>query len=242
MITNKQLIGDEFENQISFFKSQQSNMQTAIPGIILSYNYLEQTCSVQPAIQYRRFNNDGTSSDINLPVLIDCPVQFPSGAGTTITFPVSKGDECLVVFSSRCIDGWWYNGAQDSSGNAQPKPQLEMRMHDLSDGFVLLGFRSIPRILNYMSTTSLQIRTDDGNALIDLNPSTHAISINTSTTVNVNSTGNTSITAPTVAITGNLTVSGTIVANGEITGNGTHLHTHTHSGVQPGSGNSGGPN
>ena len=31
---------------------------------------------------------------------------FPGGGGFALTFPVAAGDECLVVFASRCIDDY----------------------------------------------------------------------------------------------------------------------------------------
>ena len=64
------------------------------------------------------------------------PVVFPGGGGFALTFPVAAGDECLVVFASRCIDAWWQSG-----GVGEP---MEPRMHDLSDGFALIGVRSQP--------------------------------------------------------------------------------------------------
>lgn len=148
---------------------RQSQIWTAGPGIIQSFDPDEMTCSVQPAIQARVAAPDGSLSWKTLPLLVDCPVQFPGGGGASLTFKVSQGDECLVVFSHRCIDGWWYSGGV--------QPQLEARMHDLSDGFVLLGVRSRPRVLADISTTSTQLRSDDGLTLVDLNPTTKAISI-----------------------------------------------------------------
>ncbi|WP_457849452.1 hypothetical protein, partial [Staphylococcus aureus] len=52
-----------------------------------------------------------------------------------------------------------------------------MRMHDLSDGFAILGFRSQPRALSNISTTSAQLRSDDGATFIDLNPGTGEIKV-----------------------------------------------------------------
>ncbi|MCL9653139.1 hypothetical protein L2088_00345 [Pseudomonas protegens] len=100
------------------------------------------------------------------PLLLDCPVQFPAGGGCTLTFPVAKGDECLVVFSSRCIDAWWQSGGI--------QVQAELRMHDMSDGFALLGFRSLPRMIPGISTSAVQLRSDHSSAFIEVNPTSHA--------------------------------------------------------------------
>jgi len=45
--------------------------------------------------------------------------------------PITVGDGCLVVFADRCITTWF------STGQANPLP--DFRMHDISNGFVLIG-------------------------------------------------------------------------------------------------------
>lgn len=206
---------------IRVLKGNQSEIWTALPGIVQKFDPVEMTCSVQPSVQICRLNVGGEHKRewINIPLLTDCPIHFPSGGGATLTFPVTIGDECLVVFSSRCIDAWWQNGGHE---NQQPI----MRMHDLSDGFVFVGFRSQVRLISNVSTTAVQLRSDSGSTIIELNPNTEKVSI----------------TAPAgVEVIGNLTVTGTITASGDITGEGTSLHTHHHSGVTTGGGNTGAP-
>lgn len=123
------------------------------PGIIESYNAALQTCSVQPAIQGRVMDAAGNITFVNMPVCVDVPVFFLSGGGFSVTTPVAKGDECFIAFADRCIDSWWQNGGIN--------PPAEYRMHDLSDGFAFIGFRSNPRALTNVSTTSLQVRSDN---------------------------------------------------------------------------------
>ena len=123
------------------------------PGIIESYNAALQTCSVQPAIQGRVMDAAGKITFVNMPVCVDVPVFFLSGGGFSVTTPVAKGDECFIAFADRCIDSWWQNGGIN--------PPAEYRMHDLSDGFAFIGFRSNPRALTNVSTTSLQVRSDN---------------------------------------------------------------------------------
>lgn len=158
-------------------RSAQSKLWTALPGIIQSFNAQAMTCVVQPAIQAFVTTDDGAQVLTTLPLLLDCPVQFPAGGGCTLTFPVAAGDECLVVFSSRCIDSWWQSGGIQA--------QAELRMHDLSDGFALLGFRSKPRVIGGISMEAVQLRSDDGAAFVEVNPATHAINITTSSVVNL---------------------------------------------------------
>lgn len=188
----RELVGDPLENDLIAFHNNQAQIWTAIPGIIQSFNDSHMTCVVQPAIQAKRFMPDGSVKNISLPLLLDCPVQFPAGGGCTLTFPVVKGDECLVVFSSRCIDAWWQSGGV--------QPQAELRMHDLSDGFVMLGFRSVPNVISAISTTSAQLRTDDGAAYVGVNSATHEVTINTSAAVTVNAATSATVTAPSIIL------------------------------------------
>jgi len=166
-------------------EGHQSGLWTALPGIIASFNASALTCSVQPSISGEVRGKDGTVSTIKMPLLLDCPVVFPGGGGCTLTFPVSPGDECLVVFSSRCIDSWWQRGGVQG--------QAKKRMHDLSDGFVLPGCRSQPR--KFTAAGKTQLRTDNGSTLIEIEP------------------GAVRIKAAQVTIEGNLNVTGTTIGN-----------------------------
>ncbi|HEY8355734.1 MAG TPA: Gp138 family membrane-puncturing spike protein [Methylophilaceae bacterium] len=222
---------------------------TAMPGIIQSFNPQAMTCEVQPAINGWQRNQDGTFSPLQMPLLLDCPVFFPSGGGATLTFPIKPGDECLVVFASRCIDAWWQLGGIQS--------QPDLRMHDLSDGFVFAGVRSQPRRFT-VDTDAAQLRSDDGQAYIELNPTTHDIKVMTPANVAANVGGNVSATVggditaeaageitlkaqkitlntDEVHITGDLNIDGTTI------GNGVNLNTHVHINVEPGPGTSGPP-
>lgn len=136
---------------------------TALPGIIISFDPDAMTAQVQPGIKAVVMQPSGPAQSVALPVLPDVPVVFPGGGGCTLTFPVQAGDECLVVFAARCIDGWW------SLGGVQPP--LDARRHDLSDGFALVGVRSKPRAFP-VPLTGAQLRTDDGGTLVEVSPGT----------------------------------------------------------------------
>lgn len=191
---------------------KQNQIWTALPGIVKSFNNQKHTCEVQPSIILSMRKQDGTFQDLKIPLLLDCPVIFPSGGGVTLTFPIQAGDEVLVVFSSRCIDSWWYLGGAQK--------QASFRMHDLSDGFVIPGPRSQPRVFA-ASATKAQLRTDDGAAYIELDPSNKHINVVSNSEVNV--------TAPVTTITGNVTITGTLMLAG------INMNTHTHPDPQGGS-------
>lgn len=89
---------------------RQAEMWTALPGIVQSFDPAAMTVSVQPAVAGRISDEAGKAASVDLPILPDVPVVFPGGGGFALTFPVAAGDECLVVFASRCIDAWWQSG------------------------------------------------------------------------------------------------------------------------------------
>lgn len=145
-------------------RASQAQMWTALPGIIQSFNAEKMTVEVQPSIQGVLSDpKTGAATNVNLPLLVDCPVIFPSAGGFALTLPIKPGDECLVIFASRCIDAWWQNGGI--------QPPMVYRMHDLSDGFAIPGIRSQPRVLPNISTTTAQLRTDDGATYVEVDPS-----------------------------------------------------------------------
>lgn len=150
--------------------NSQAKMWTALPGIVQSFDPAKMTCEIQPAIQGVLSDpKTGVASNTDLPLLVDCPVVFPSGGGVTLTVPMASGDECLVIFASRCIDAWWQQGGV--------QPPMVYRMHDLSDGFCLPGIRSQAKPLSGVSTNTAQLRSDDGETYIELDPATKKVRI-----------------------------------------------------------------
>lgn len=157
---------DRWEELQAFGDARLARAHTAMPGVIMEWFPDKMTCTVQPVINYRMLVNQ-TWQEIELPPLLDCPVHFPAGGGVTVTFPIKPGDECLVVFAERCIDKWWQLGGF-VDGKVRTRPQLEIRMHNLSDGFVIPKVWSQPAKLSAISTDSAQMRTTDGSAFVEL--------------------------------------------------------------------------
>jgi hypothetical protein len=211
--------------------ARQAKMWTALPGYITKYDATKQTAEVQATVQARQSYVDSDNiiktKYINLPLCLDVPVFFPSGGGVTMTFPIKAADECLLVFSSRGIDFWWQNtGVQ---------PPAECRMHDLSDAFAFVGFSSKPNVITNISTTTVQIRSDDQSTYWELDP--------TNQKINMVAPQGLTIKGDVTINNGHLAVNnGDITApNNDIKAKTISLLNHVHSGVQPGSGNSGAP-
>ncbi|TXH35310.1 MAG: translation initiation factor IF-2 [Rhodospirillaceae bacterium] len=139
----------------------QVRLHTALPGIIQKFDPVAMTCEVQAAITFNVMKGQGFTP-VELPPFVDCPVHFPSGGGFTLTFPIKPGDECLVIFAERCIDAWWESGGIQN--------QQEIRFHDLSDGFVIPKVWSQPNVIPAISTSTTQLRSDDGQTFVEVTP------------------------------------------------------------------------
>lgn len=198
---------------------------TAIPGEIVSYDSQKVTVVVQPAIKAQITDKSGKQSMVSLPVLPDVPVLFPGGGGCRLTFPIQAGDECLVVFASRSIDAWWQSGGV--------QPPIEPRMHDLSDGFAIVGPMSQAKKISNISATTTQLRSNDGSTYVELDPNGQIL--------NFVAPGGVSFNTPTAHFTGNVTSDKTITGTTDVVGGGKSLKSHIHSGVSTGTSNSGPP-
>lgn len=178
------------------------DIHTALPGIIQSFDAARMTCSVQPAIRGAIVQPSGQAQAVDLPLLVDCPVVFPGGGGYVLTYPLKTGDECLVVFSERCIDAWWQSGGVQAAA--------EYRLHDLSDGFVIPGPRSQPHVVSGgIGMTGAELRTDSGTTVLRLK----------GTAVELVAPGGVTFDTPTLTLTGDM-----------ICGGFSYLG-HTHTGV-----------
>lgn len=235
------------------FENVQSQIWTALPAVVTGVDLAAQTVSVQPAIQGTITNPDGSSRNVNLPLLVDVPIVWPKAGGFALTFPVKADDEVLVVFASRCIDTWWQSGGVGS--------QAEVRMHDLSDGFAILAPSSQPKKLSNVSSANVQLRDSAGTTYVEITPDGKARVVGASvvdiTAPTLNITGGTVINlgAPTINLSGNINYTGSggtgtfalsgnlVHTAGSITSLGKKIDgSHTHSGVQTGGGNTGVPN
>ena len=244
-VSTQSQIGGEQQTAQAIAENLSTQLRVAMPGVIQSFDPNAVTCTVLPAIMGIIPTRDGTDPS-DLPMLVDVPVIFPRGGGCTMTFPVKPGDECLLVFSDRCIDFWWQSG-----GVQEP---VDPRQHDLSDAFAIIGPQSLAKKISGISTSAAQFRSDDGSTYFEINPTTKKIKLvapggfdvvapesNFSAKVTIaglltwagGMVG--SITSGTAAkITGAIEFFGTLKSNGKDISD-----QHTHNGVQSGSSNSG---
>ena len=102
----------------------------AMPGFVTSFDKNTQLAYVRPAV---------SKNGRPLPSIGPVPVFFPGTRDVAITWPVSPGDECLILYLDYEMDGWLYSGNTASAASD--------RRHSLSDAFAIVGFRSVPNAL-----------------------------------------------------------------------------------------------
>jgi hypothetical protein len=186
-------------------------IRVSLECVVVSFDSVKQTVVVQPTITERTRTN-GVIKPVQLPQLTDVPILMPRAGGFTMTMPITAGDECLVVFADTCIDAWWQSGGVNNN-------QVEQRRHSLSDGIAIFGPWSQPNVLASYSTSSVQLRSDDGTVILDV--AADAITV-TAPTVTVN--------APTINVAGSTAVN---ITGGHcsIDGQDFLLHDHFSSGI-----------
>lgn len=131
-------------------------LRVALPAIVTAFDDKKQTVTLQPAIAGTDENGDAMA----LPPLADVPVKFPRGGGFAFTFPINPGDEGWVIFSDRCIDGWFAGGKVSQAD--------EHRQHDLSDGGFLPGFSSMARTIGNFRNDAIVMRQLEGSAYVSI--------------------------------------------------------------------------
>lgn len=151
---------DASEDIRTAIEAAATDLHVACPGIVESVDMGAKTVTVRPAIKAAVGKSDGSVESVELPLLVDVPICFPSAGGFTLTFPIKKGDNCLVVFGDSCMDAWWQNG-----GVQEP---VEFRQHDLSDSYAIFAPLNQTHEVPDISTNSVQLRNDSGKSYIEI--------------------------------------------------------------------------
>lgn len=140
----RNVLGDDSQLYENIIKKVNFNLRCCIPGVIQQYDPKTNTASIQPAIREEIVNEDNTVQYMNLPILVNVPIIFPSCSIGSIKMLLKQGDECLVLFSDLSIDNFWkYANVQNP---------IEVRRHDLSDGIAIPCVLSQPNTKPFNST------------------------------------------------------------------------------------------
>lgn len=132
-----------------------SEINCVTVGTIESFDSGDQTVTV--SINYKRYVSGKAA--VSYPVLIKCPVMFLFGDAARITFPIVKGDTCLLLFCDREIDTWFSGGA--------PNVPQSARMHSLNDAVAIVGIRNLQNKLSDYYDSGVEIK--NGESYIRIN-------------------------------------------------------------------------
>ena len=226
-MNEKRELVDVLQDAIAFALS---NLHTATIAKVTGVQ--AKTISVQPVI-----NRVVAGRSIELPEFTMVPPVFMQGGGSHTAYPIAVGDYCLLILTERCFDRWY--------GGADFQSPAEFRMHDYSDGLAIVGVNplagaiTIPTVIQQTGDTNQDgdythqgDRTQVGDLTI-----TGDLTLTGNMQVNGNITCSGTISAGNFSGLGG----GTMTSTSDIKSKGISLTTHTHSGVEPGTGNTGGP-
>lgn len=235
------------------FSELMKGVYTCTPGHIITFDPKLQRAQVRIGIEV--VDKNGATSQ--LPPIADVPVLFPGGTQFTTIHQINPGDEGLIVFSQRCIDGWKQTGGVANNPLA--------RFHDTHDAFFIPGFRPLSTLISDFQNDGIRMQSQDGSKHIWIKASGEIIANNSLANVQISDAGDVNITAAkTVNITnGNGTIQmaddGTVTINGvtfapdgkmtssttmtvnDVIFSGISAKTHKHTDVVAGGDISGGP-
>lgn len=125
-------------------------VHVAMLGVVTSYDRTTQTASVQPILQGRKIDEEGTVTSEALPPLGNVPVLFPQGGGCSITWDLAPDDQVLLVICERSLDEWKATG----SGDIAPR---DPRRFDPSDAVAYAGIRSPANKLTQVKANTMVV-------------------------------------------------------------------------------------
>ncbi len=132
------------------FRELMKDVCTSVPGHILTYDPALQRAQVRIGIQV--VSASGFADQ--LPPIADVPVLFLGGTQYNVTHQINPGDEGLILFSQRCVDGWKQTGGVASNPLA--------RFHDTHDAFFIPGFRPLPTRIEGFANDGIRMQSRDG--------------------------------------------------------------------------------
>ncbi len=170
-------------------------------GTVQSVNFAKQTVVVE--LQIKRLQS---ISDAGVPTYsnpktypLTCPFFVLFGGQAGITFPITAGDNCIVLFNDQEIDQWYANG-----GVQIP---ISQRAHDVADGIALIGINNLQSLIQNYFSAGIRLFLGDS---VKIELSTGLIA---SVATLFTHTGN-------MTVTGNVHIDGGLEVDGTMTGTG----------------------
>lgn len=140
-------------------------------GTIESFDITNQTAMVKINYPRTKFNFDTVTGlyapeQMEYAILRKCPVICLGGGNASLRFPITPGDQCLVLFNDRNIDNW-FNGQNGAT-------LATARLHSFADAIALVGLYPLDSSLEDYSATDVELT--NGVPTLSLSPTTAKLS------------------------------------------------------------------
>lgn len=201
-----QIIGDTERSNNLFADDITSKLYCALPAIVESVNFENQTLEASPVTIMKRTNDTGMVTDFKLPLLVDVPFQCYKGGDYSITVPVKQGDECLIIFTDVDFSAWFQNGGFNYAEHSF--------QHAYSNAMAIVGFSSEVKAVKNYNPNAIEIRNADASEKISL------------------SAGNITLKSATITLDGEVTTTGTTTIQGKEFLS--HVHSNGNQGANTG--------
>lgn len=204
-------------------------LRTVMIAECISFDAAKNCVTVQPLLQSCI---DGVVG--NIPPISGVPVGYYQAGGFVMTHKPAKGDVCMLLINDRSIEQWKIKG-----GITDPKSPQH---HNMNDAIAYFGLNAFNKAVSGVKS-GMDIRSKDGNVSLNVNASSIVSKVGTSThTLSASSyslsVGGTNVMS---ATSSGVTLSVPVSMPQGATINDIQFNTHKHTGVQTGSGTSGGP-
>lgn len=142
-------------------KAQLLDLRVSLPAKIESYNAAEQKANITPLLR-KKYIKD--SKVVNLPVINNVPVQWPSASGGSsfLHLPLKAGDVGLAVFCDRSLDLW-------KSGDNSIVTPNDPRHHNITDAIFIPGVNAFKSALKNVPSDNAVLQ--NGKMRIEMDPS-----------------------------------------------------------------------
>jgi hypothetical protein len=128
-------------------------LNTGLPGRVLSYDSSTRKAEVQPLIK-EKFA-DGQI--LTLPRITGVPVIMPATSGSGFIMPIGDGDPVLLLFMQRSIDRWLASGGVQEAADAT--------MHALSDAVAIPGL--FPFTVRHSDGSGVRVFNENGEIRLE---------------------------------------------------------------------------
>lgn len=203
MTDNRCITSQEQKIELDFWRNAM-RLNTSIPAIVNAFDPATQTVSATPAIRAKYVSPEGEVSYLSYPMITNIPLAITRGAGVRITYPVTVGKPCTLIFSQRSIDNFILEGAEANPVEGTNPLTSAIRCMDLTDAMCFPGVLTTKDTVQNYSTNAIEIRSDDGKVAVSVKQDSLTLKQDSATMTL--SGGNISMEGATINITGTTAV------------------------------------